>query len=63
MPQGVGTPVPGGLRAQELVAAVTGIAGRTDPIAIKIAEINPLRDRDGKTTALIAEILAAALGD
>lgn len=60
---GVGTPVPGGLRARELVAALTGIAGRMDPIAIEIAELNPLRDRDGKTTALVVEILAAALGD
>ncbi|MGH8588608.1 MAG: arginase [Gammaproteobacteria bacterium] len=60
---GVGTPVLGGLRARDLVAAVTGIAGRMDPIAIEIAELNPLRDRDGKTTRLVAEILAAALGD
>ncbi len=60
---GVGTPVSGGLRAREFVAAVTGLAGRMDPIAIEIAELNPLRDRDGKTTTLVAEILAAALGD
>ncbi|MGQ0594860.1 MAG: arginase [Gammaproteobacteria bacterium] len=60
---GVGTPVAGGLRAREFVAAVTGLAGRMDPIAIEIAELNPLRDRDGKTTTLVAEILAVALGD
>jgi arginase len=58
---GVGTPVPGGIPARDLIDAVTGLTGRQDLVAIEIAELNPIRDQGGKTTALVAELLAAAL--
>ncbi len=59
---GVGTPVEGGIRARELLPALGMLGEYLDPVAIEITELNPLRDQDGKTANLVAEILLAALG-
>ncbi len=57
---GVGTPVPGGLRRAELVAALGRL--RSDPafVAMEIVEYNPRRDR-GHATADAAGALAGAI--
>ncbi len=60
---GVGTPAERGIRARELIAALCGLAESMDPIAIEITELNPLRDPDGRTARLVAEILLAALAE
>lgn len=58
---GVGSPVPGGLRARELLPALAEV-GRNDALAgVEIVEYNPHLDRDGKTGALVPELLGALL--
>ena len=59
---GVTTPEAGGLRAAELVAALTELARIAKPVAVEIAEFEPHRDRGGVTARLIEALAAAALG-
>lgn len=52
---GVGTPVPGGLRASELLDALSAHAGDPRLCALEIAEYNPLHD-DGRTAAVAMQL-------
>lgn len=58
---GVGTPAPDGLRAPALIRALEQATLDMPFSAIEIAEYNPLRDHDGRTARLVAELLAAVL--
>ncbi len=58
---GVGTPSPGGIRAGELVAALTQLAHHPGLIGAEIAEYNPSRDRHSATAGLIVDALDAML--
>jgi len=58
---GVGTPVPGGLRARDLLDALSGLAGDPRLQALEIAEYNPLHDCGGRTATLATHVAAAAL--
>ncbi|MDP2265534.1 MAG: arginase [Thiobacillus sp.] len=57
---GVGTPVPGGLRRDELAAALSRLRGDPAFVAMEIAEYNPRRDR-GHATADAAGALVGAI--
>lgn len=52
---GVGTPVPGGLRASELLDALSAHAGDPRLCALEIAEYNPLHD-DGRTAQVAMQL-------
>jgi ornithine--oxo-acid transaminase len=56
------TPVPEGLRADELVRALRTAAEHPGFVGAEIAEYNPHLDRDGRTAAL-AESLIGAISD
>jgi ornithine--oxo-acid transaminase len=58
---GVGTPVPGGIRAGELTAALAQLAGQPGFVAAEIAEYNPDRDRQAATAGLVANAIDALL--
>lgn len=58
---GVGTPVPGGLKAAELMSILKTAGRVADFDVIEITEYNPVRDVDGRTAALVKKILAALL--
>jgi arginase len=57
---GVGTPVPGGIPAQPLIAALASRCGDARLAALEIAEYNPHHDIGGRTAAVV-EAIAAAL--
>ncbi|MCC7081186.1 MAG: arginase [Burkholderiales bacterium] len=59
---GVGTPAPGGVRAHELVSALTSIAADARLRCVEIAEYNPRRDRNGVTAGHVLALAAAMLG-
>jgi arginase len=59
---GVATPVPTGLRATEIGAALFGIASDPGLLALEIAEYCPRRDRDGRTERAVEVLLGALLG-
>jgi ornithine--oxo-acid transaminase len=59
---GVTTPVPGGLRATELVAALAELARTAPPVGVEIVEYEPHRDSGSATARLIEELAAAMLG-
>lgn len=59
---GVTTPVAGGLRAAELVAALADLTRTAAPVAVEIAEYEPHHDVGGATARLIEELAAAMLG-
>ncbi len=56
---GVNTPVPGGLAAGELCQALRGLLRQRDCVGIEIAEYNPGRDPDGRTSRLIHDLIDA----
>ena len=58
---GVGSPVPGGLRAEELLAALERLLSSPHCLALEIVEFSPPHDVGGKTAALIETILGMAL--
>ncbi len=58
---GVGTPVPGGINAPELLKFFKAEGKKADFDVIEITEYNPSRDQKGKTAALTKDILAALL--
>ncbi|RTL52102.1 MAG: arginase [Rhodocyclaceae bacterium] len=58
---GVNSPVAGGLPAEEWLAALRGLARRTDCLALEIAECDGSRDIDGRTAALACRAAAALL--
>jgi ornithine--oxo-acid transaminase len=57
----VATPAEGGIRARELLEALSPLAADPRFLALEIAEYCPRRDRDGLTGRLVAEIASAAL--
>jgi arginase len=57
----VATPVPGGLRASELVRGLEQIGGRNSLAAVELVEYSPRADHDGRTAAIAIDLLAAAL--
>lgn len=59
---GVGTPAPGGVRASELVEALTEPAADERLRGLEIAEFNPRRDRNGVTMEHAMAIAEAVLG-
>ena len=58
---GVGTPVAGGLRAGELVAALRRIGGRPGLTAVELVEYCPRLDADGCSARVAVDLLAASL--
>lgn len=58
---GVGTPVSGGLRATEAIAALGHIRRRADFLGMEIVEFNPTRDADDVTMHLVRNLFAAGL--
>ena len=58
---GVNTPVADGIRSRELAAALECVSAHSTLAAIEIAEYNPERDRDGRTGAVVTQLLDAML--
>jgi arginase len=58
---GVGTPVPGGLSAAELIRAVEAIGGRSNLAAVELVEYSPRLDPTGRSARVAIGILRAAL--
>ncbi len=56
---GVNTPVAGGLVPDELGLALRGLLRQRDCVGIEIAEYNPARDPDGRTSRLIHHLIDA----
>ena len=56
---GVGSPVPGGLAAAELAAALATVRDAPDFVGLEIAEYNPQLDRAGMTALIVRNLLAA----
>lgn len=54
---GVGSPEPAGLKARELLAALTPVLADRRLVALEIAEYNPEHDRHQATLRLIVEVL------
>jgi len=60
---GVATPAPGGLTASAIVNATRHAAADPRCVAIEIAELDPSRDRHGRTIALARTLLDVACND
>jgi arginase len=58
---GVGSPVGGGIRGEELVAALGQLADNPRLLGLEIAEYNPFLDTSGVTRDLVLRLAAAAL--
>jgi arginase len=58
---GVGTPVPGGVSADELVRALEHIGGRGDLAAVELVEYSPRLDPSKCSARVAVQILKAAL--
>ena len=58
---GVGSPVQGGLRGDELVAALRAVAENPRLLGLEIVEYNPFLDVAGATRELALQLAAAAL--
>jgi len=58
---GVGSPVPGGFKGEELVAALGVLAGNPRLLGLEIVEYNPFLDPTGTTRELVLGLAAAAL--
>lgn len=58
---GVGTPEPNGLKAAEVIPALSLVQGDASLKALEIVEYNPDRDQDHKTPILIRDILSTIL--
>jgi arginase family enzyme len=58
----VGTPAPGGLAAEPLIAALRRHAEDPRLLALEVVEYNPHRDPAGRTAAIVEEVLAAVMG-
>lgn len=57
---GVGLGVPGGIRADALVAAIRNSASLREFAALEVVEFNPSQDQNGKTRDVIELLIAAA---
>ncbi|TXF10684.1 ornithine--oxo-acid transaminase [Pelomicrobium methylotrophicum] len=58
---GVGTPVPGGLRGDEVVAALRGVACDPRLIALEVAELNPHSDPAGRTVEMAQRLIGVVV--
>jgi ornithine--oxo-acid transaminase len=58
---GVGTPVPGGLRTEDLASALAQLHARADLVALEIVEYDPAHDSDGATVRVVERLLRAVL--
>lgn len=58
---GVGTPVPGGLRGDDVLGVLRSLGRFPDFVGVEVAELNPALDRDGITRRLARDLIAAAL--
>ena len=58
---GVGSPEPGGIPAQALLNCLALARQDAALLGVEIAELNPFRDRSGKTTQLTIDLLSAML--
>ena len=58
---GVGTPVLGGLNANDVAGALARLHAHPSLVAVEIVEYNPERDRQGATADLVVRLLRAAL--
>ena len=58
---GVGTPVPDGVSAQDLVRALEHIGGHSDLAAVELVEYSPRLDPTGRSARIAVEIVKAAL--
>lgn len=56
---GVGSPEPGGVRADELIQALKILSNNTDLKGFEIVEYNPNRDVDGKTKKIVQDCAEA----
>lgn len=59
---GVGSPVPGGLRADDLLAALSTARRRSDFTALEVVEYNPSCDVDQRTKKLITRLITTVFG-
>jgi arginase len=59
---GVGNPVRGGLSYREAHLAMELVAESSQPDALEIVEVNPIRDHENATAGLAVELAASALG-
>jgi arginase len=59
---GVGSPVVGGLHAEELIDAIRPLRGDTNFVALEIAELNPTMDIEQRTATLALDLLGVATG-
>lgn len=58
---GVGTPEAGGLRSDELIAALAAQGAHPNLVGIEIVEYNPYQDRAATTAGLVSDALDAML--
>ena len=56
----VGTPEPGGLTPQQVIAMVTALAGRFEITGLGVTEYEPARARDRETLAALVDAVVAA---
>ena len=58
---GVGTPVAGGIRGEQLAQALAAVGGRRDLAAVELVEYAPRLDPDGRSARVAIDTLVAAL--
>jgi arginase len=55
---GVGSPVPGGAKVDEVLPALAGVGERPDFVGLELVEFDPRRDRGGKTVEVVRRLVA-----
>ncbi|MGZ4954349.1 MAG: arginase family protein [Methylobacter sp.] len=63
MPPGVETPAPGGIKAEELLKALSLINRHPKICGLEISEFNPEKDDNNKTLHLMKAIVEAYYGE
>ncbi len=58
---GVGSPEPGGLSARALIGELKQFRGDEQFLGVELVELNPVKDRLGRTSALAMDLLLAAV--
>lgn len=58
---GTGHREPGGIAAKELIEVVRALVARSRPLAIEVVEFDPNRDENGRTAALVMDIVEASV--
>lgn len=59
---GVSTPASGGPSAAQLIELLTTICTQANVVSVDVAELNPLRDRDGRTARAAVDLIDAMVG-